>query len=1027
MINGIASVLDSLLSWLSSVSKEPASAFCELETVDNDRKTLVASDGSLATIIAVQGSSRLVGMTEYGEIVDRLSKTLMSFMKTPGHSLQVYWVRDPDGAREQVRDALSGARSQAKMLNLDVVDMLDEKERELTKWISYEAVYFVLWTHPGVLAPAESKAALSKRDAENKQFAGLNFEDAQSPKAILAALRNRHAAFVSSLHSEMRNVDLVAEEIDAHSALKAVRYSVDPHWTPRSWKPTVPGDKIPVKFPIRVSETSAVWWPPVASQVWPRDALVWDNKFVQIGDRIHAPMYVERPSSSSEPFQRLIERAIDLDRKMPFTVSFMIKGGGLDGMTLKSTISSVMAVANSFNGLIRDSINEMRELSKSTSIVSLQIAFNTWAPVGQDDLLRERASRMAQAMIDWGCEVREVTGDPVEGFTSSALGLSSNSIAVKAAAPLSDAAQIFPVTRPASPWLSGAEIYTSPDGKMMPFQPGSEIQSTWNYLYIGGPGSGKSMTMFKQHLATILAPQGGVNLIPQISILDIGSSSEGIVSVIKNGLPHNLRHLVNHYRLRNTPEFAMNPCDLPLGMEFPPPEQRAALVDLFTMFATPAETGIAYEGTAELAGMIVDEMYKAVANTQTGHPTPYSPGYDLIVDEAVESHNLKLPSKPCWYDVRDALFAAGLTHEAHLAARYGYPTVGDAAQAARSSAVKDVYGKKLTSGEGSETLPEAFSRMIQAATREYKILSQATKFDIGESRITIFDLDEVSKAGGPAGEKQNAIMYALGLYILTKGYTMTEDNLSDIPEAYRAYHYAKVQSNKKELKTICCDEFHRISQKFSPMVRERIKVIAREGRKWRVQLMLGSQTLSHFDDDLIDLATGIFMMDRPDQGLVDQYTKRFGLTPTERYALANQVHGARAGGGTFFVRMKTKSGYYNQLLKNPAGPIELWAGSTTSEDKAIRQLVYSALGPVEGRAALALSYSGGSASKEVAQRKESMIQRGHSILDNEEGDLYDQLARDVIKKYQKKLSDERDEEVEAQVRSSSQRDFEPPH
>ena len=1009
-MNGLIRFLDSMLTWASTMSREAATSFCELETVDHDGKTLVASDGSLATIIDVQGSSRLVGAREYARTVEKISNQLQSFMKSPGHTLQVYWVRDPDGSPEIVKAALAGARNQANLLKLDFSDILDEQERELSKWICHEAVYFVCWTHPGVLTPAEGKAARATQDRENEALGNLNFSGAQSPRVLLSSLRNRHSAFVSSLLSAMGEVDIVASQMDVHTALRAVRSSVDSTWTPPSWKPTVPGDRIPAKFPIRSTETSAVWWPPLASQVWPRDAKVLegdDENLVRIGDRVHAPMYVEIPGVRQEPFDVLIERAIKLDRRMPFSVSFVVKGGGLEGLKLKQTIASVFAVFSAFNAQIRDAMEQLKELSVSESIISFQVAFDTWAPVGETNLLRERASRMAQAMIDWGgAEVRQATGDPVEGFTSSALALAATSIAEKAAAPLADVVPMFPLTRPASPWTQGAEIFTSEDGKMMPYQPGSSVQTTWTGIFVGGPGSGKSMQMFKQHRATILAPQGGITKIPQIKIIDIGPSSSGLVSMLKHALPPNEQHYVSHHRLRNTAKYAFNPCDLPMGLEYPLPEQRAFLIDFLTMLATPAETGLAYEGTAELAGLVVDEMYKKNANNERGQPVAYSAGFDLVVDEAIANNGLTLPARPSWYDVRDVLFRAGRVHEAYLAARYAVPTISDAASAARSDAVRSIYDKKLTQGEGSETLPEAFNRMIQASVREYLVLSQPTKFDIGESRVTIFDLDEVAKGGGPAGGKQTAVMYALSLYMLTRSFSMTKDSLDDIPPEYRDYHYATVVSNEKELKTICCDEFHRTPQTFSGMLREQFKVIAREGRKWKVQLMLASQSLGHFDDDLIDLATSIFLMDRPDGALVDQYVKRFGLSETERHALASKVKAPRAGGGTFFVRMKTKEGHFNQLLRNPAGPIELWAGSTTSEDKSIREMVYTKLGPVAGRAALALSYPGGSAQTEAEQRKAKMALRGESLVSGAEDDLFTQMASEVVSRYQKFRADE---------------------
>ena len=59
--------------------------------------------------------------------------------------------------------------------------------------------------------------------------------------------------------------------------------------------------------------------------------------------------------------------------------------------------------------------------------------------------------------------------------------------------------------------------------------------------------------------------------------------------------------------------------------------------------------------------------------------------------------------------------------------------------------IEDLYGQvKAPTGE---PLIQAFSRMISSAVREYPILSDVTKFDIGDARVVSLDLDEVAKVG----------------------------------------------------------------------------------------------------------------------------------------------------------------------------------------------------------------------------------------------------------------------------------------
>lgn len=1010
-----ARALYNVLSTFSKVFEEPATSFVEIETSDHDGVSLVAVDGSLATVIQVNGSSRMVGQAEYLEAVEQITRLLDSTMKNTGHAMQVYWIRDPAGAAEIVRRALEPARAQADQMQLDFKDLLDEKEREITKYVSLEQVFFVCWTHPSVLTPVEAKSAMAQQKDEIKAFNGMNFADVQNPRKLLTALRNRHSAFTTSMVSTLNDLGIISEAMEVHDALKAMRTAVDPQWTSRDWRAVLPGDKIPVRFPVRHEEIGAVWWPPIASQVWPRDARTIENRFVQIGDRVHAPMYIEIPPVRMEQFQQLIRRTLGLDPTMPWTISFLMSGNGLRKQSLKGTIASVLAVANSDNSYIRDALKNLKVYSKSGAVVGFKVCFNTWAPAGQLDLLRARAARLSQALIDWGgAETREVTGDPVEGFASTAMGLTARSVAAEAAAPLNDVVRMLPLSRPASPWPTGAELFTSKDGKLMPYQPGSSLQTTWISLFFGGPGAGKSMQMFKQHVATCLAPQPGVTKLPYISIIDIGPSSSGLASLLKNALPPAMQKYVNHYRMRNTEEFCFNPFDLQLGMDYPLPEERAALVDLITMIVTPAETGQAFEGTAELAGMCLDDMYRKLVDDERGTPHIYHYGTDPAVDSALAKAGIQPEKGISWYGVRDALFRKGFTHEATMAQRHAVPVLSDVASSARSSNINDIYSKKLTSGSGSESLPEAFSRMIQSACREYKIFAGPTKFDIGESRVTIIDLDEVAKGGGPAGEKQTAIMYGLSIYMLARNFTLTQDNLRDFTDEYKVYHYPRVQAVHKELKTLCCDEFHRTGQSFSTTLRERIKVFGREGRKWNIQVMLGSQRLMDFDQEIIDMATALYVMERPDENLVKDYTERFGFSATEIDALRNEIRGPKAGGATFFARMKMKDGYYNQLLRNPAGPLELWAGSTTAEDKVIREIVYIALGPRDGRMALAMMYPGGSAKKEADARKMSLMLQGKSMHGDAADDLFTVMAQEIIDAYQKRKVDQMREEIAEQ-------------
>ena len=180
------------------------------------------------------------------------------------------------------------------------------------------------------------------------------------------------------------------------------------------------------------------------------------------------------------------------------------------------------------------------------------------------------------------------------------------------------------------------------------------------------------------------------------------------------------------------------------------------------------------------------------------------------------------------------------------------------------------------------------------------------------------------------------------------------------------------------------------------MVREQVILDMREGRKWQVDVMLASQDLNDFDDTMVKFATGVFVMDGGNAQTVDEIAKTFGFDDdAERRALQYRVHGPRTGGGTFMAKFSTTSGWYTMLLSATLGPIELWALSTTSEDVAVRNMLYKKMGPVRARRALALIYPNGSVRQVVEDRKNKMREADSTWNDANLGNIYEQIAMEV--------------------------------
>ena len=83
-----------------------------------------------------------------------------------------------------------------------------------------------------------------------------------------------------------------------------------------------------------------------------------------------------------------------------------------------------------------------------------------------------------------------------------------------------------------------------------------------------------------------------------------------------------------------TPEYSINPFDTQLGCRYPTPQERSFLVNFMTLLATPVGEEKAYDGIADMCGMVIDELYKNLADENS--PNKYTSGIETAIDQAIE-------------------------------------------------------------------------------------------------------------------------------------------------------------------------------------------------------------------------------------------------------------------------------------------------------------------------------------------------------------------------------------------------------
>lgn len=1006
-LGGLVSGLDSIFVWLNTVLKQNLADYSDLETAQ-DEYNLVAKDGSLLSLIKIDGYRTLIDKNSfYDKIAEPFSRGLDPFFEKSGYMMQIWFSLDPDKSERVVEEALRPSYETANRLQLDLVDLLDERKRNIAKNTNYEECYLVLWTRPSQLTKNEAKLEREdKKKIYKEQKVPLqNVQDIFRGNGML---QNRHNSFVNQIENLLHSLGIAAEKYSVRDAVRAIRQSIDDDFTPNNWQAALPGDRMTPtirKDNVKYEEYDIIH-PKLSWQICPRDAKIVNDKLVQVGDKVFAPGYVDLWPKDVDQFVELFN---SINGNYPWRFSVTLEGDGLSAVSMRGTLAAVMGVVSGDNKLLNRSVRTLRELSTeyNETIVKTRIAFCTWGDKSNPALVERHLSELARAIQGWGlCLVSEVTGDPVAGMMSSALGATYNSVATVSGTPLTAVSTITPFARPSSPWNRGAVLLVSPDQKLMPYQPGSSVQSTWISLIFAKPGAGKSVFMNLTNLALCLAP--GITRLPRIGIIDIGPSSSGLISLLKEALPLSQKHLVHYARIRMTDEYSINAFDTQLGCRYPSAEEKGFLENYVSLLVTDPGVELPEKGIAGLISAVIDDMYYKTSDN--GQPKRYDRGVEPIVDKKLDEIRMKTNPKTTWWEIVDALFLKEHYHEAGLAQRYAVPVLSDATTSAVEEKIADVYGDVIVSTQ--ESLVKYFTRSITDVLNQYKILGKPTVFDLGDARIVSLDLDEVAKGGGVQAEKQTAIMYMLARYVLGKDFKLALEGIIDMPypqnkdipegvpvKEYKEYHRKRVEESKEDFKRLCLDEFHRTSH--SQQIRDQIVTDMREGRKWNLDVTLVSQSLEDFSDDMRSFATGVFIMSKGNEQDTDNLLKVFGTSdPAEKLYLQKGLRAPHAGRpGIFMAKFETKSGTYTQRLSAPLGAEEFWAFTTTSEDVVVRNRLYKQIGPAPTRKLLAQTYPGGV--KDLVEQRKNLLKDSGYDTTMQESNVYTQLVSELLEVYEK--------------------------
>jgi len=945
-------------SFISTILKQTFHEYIPLETTVSDN-IIACTNGELISVIKINGVNNVLSGEDMHHSYDLFAKSISMFLESGSHQLQVTFNYDPDNARRNLEAMMRPCRDSFKAMGLDDELLVDSTINKLVGGSAEESCYMTLYTTFEGLSKMESVVQKKKIDRLAKDKDAVFFHSSQNLFIESDAIFQRHKSFYESVEDDLRNMGVFAKVLDAHEAIRAVREHIEAEYVDPDWSPTLPGDAIK---PRNFEGNDMLGYPRISDQLITTKSIIDDTDIEHAG-RMHRPFLMNVAQRDVKLFSSLFHR---MPVGLPWRLSFHLQPNITSLAGMKIIMSNMTSWMMASNKRIRDGWEYVKaiENSDSDTIVGLRLGGMTW---GKDkEELDVRFSQVVRAVEGWGdMKVSSDSNDPFETFLAMAPCLSRYALkSSMPAAPLHEITSMFPFFRPSLPWEFGGMIYTSLDGRPLPMEMASSIQTQWNTLVSAPPGSGKSVAMLNMVIALI--GKAGHKFLPKIGIIDIGPTSSGLINMLKFLLPEKDSHLVGRYRLQYSDRYSINPLDTFMGKREPLALDREFAINLITMLCTPSGMEFPYPNTSEVVGMAIDTSFRLKANEGAN---AYHKGINDDVDKDIENFNIEIDNDTTWWELVDALFLKGQYENASTAQRYAVPLLGDVARAMiQDQGIKDLYGTDKISGEGVDLL-HALSRNLTASIADFKIFSKPTMFNVDRKRIIALDLDEVAKAGA----KKASVMYMVARHVLAKTYYFDMDHIPEFPEMYHDYYEQFYLENKGSAKGLFMDEFHRTQplsglDHASEAVRGQVKVDMREGRKFNVFIVLASQRFKDFDDAMIDLASTRYIFGYGSKTEINHISDTLGLSSAARMSIGRHLNGASSRGSNVLINYKTKNGEFSQICTFQCASERLWFLSTTSEDQIVLNTLFKEFPQKDAIKFLCRKFPGGSAKHDIEAR-----------------------------------------------------------
>lgn len=936
--------------------------YCDLSSFDENKNDPVfyAHDGSPCSLIEVFGTKEIYSEQEYiTNMRDFIGLELAPLLKKTGHELTVSFELSST-TEQSINTLFNPIYNNASGKNLNVNSIIDETKNNASKNSRYYKMLIAVWSFPSLLNKKNLKEELENNYKKRQElaFRAINM---MKPFSSIETLDHEHNGFVRRVLSALDKAGIVAKLLEPENGkrpdLAEIRKGILFHETPQNWAPFGISNRkyAGVKSAVN-NDMSEFFSPPISMQIMSSSAKTENFRTIKIGGRSYALAIMQLfPRDLITFFDFIQSIRTSGDKDMPLRFTIHLEGGEFN-VALKELLANFASITSAAAKNLYKNLKLMKEIADRDvdTFVKSWIICCTWRePYECDDILEHRRSYLTRTLMSWGGGlVSDNSFNPLRTLSETVAGLVRQVRTVKPTfAPVSDMTLLLPFNFSAPVFNKGETIFTTIDGNLAPHEAFSKYQQFWFTLIFAPPGSGKSVLMNRLNYE-FTAYSSGKSL-PFVCVIDIGVSASGYIKLIQEALPENRRHEAFQKRLINARHAAINPFDIGLGHRMPLLREKQ-FIDRFLL------TIVGDEARSHLYEQIIQAATQRAFQEKSdleinSHPNTYEAGKDPIVDKACLKHGVHIGAREKWWSIVDGLAQAGDFINAERAQRQAVPLIKDIISVLSQPTILEEFDY--------DAVKYATSRLTSSLD-EFQIFSYETQLDFGAARIAVIDLNDVIINGQDIhAYRNNALMYmiARNIFVQKIGGDVEEiktmkfpDHMRKIYKNYWEKHYEDIRETPKRL---CYDEYHMtggISQISNQVIAD-----VRVCRKWGLEIILASQFLKDFSQNLQNVASTTFILAAGSEESRNEVQQTFGFSDAVKEQLRKYVHGTNSNNGkgiNFLACYKLKTGERWIILNNFPGSKMLWALTTVAQDREVRDEMYKRMSVTDALAILSKRY-----------------------------------------------------------------------